>query len=137
MASDNNNNCFATLSSLKTPSGKYVLEHISSGDKNAASGSNVIPVATGNNKYATALKSKVSTEPTLKRRPALILGTKKLPPNIWATLASHPGPSSPRKTSKLSPQAKSYILPSKGLPRCHSPKQLKLVLPTGRINFLN
>ena len=105
MASSTSNNCFAALSGLKTPSGKFVLECISTGDKNAATGSNAIPVAT--------LKSKVSTEPTLRRRPALILGTKKLPPNVWATLASHPSPSSPRKTSKLLPQAKSYVLPSK------------------------
>ena len=113
MASSSSNNCFAALSGLKTPLGKYVLERVSSGDTNAATGSNAIPVAPGNNKYATALKSKVSTEPTLRRRPALILGPKKLPPNVWATSASHPGPSSPRKTSKLSPQAKSYVLPSK------------------------
>ena len=112
MASSSSNNCFAALSSLKTPSGKFVLEHVSSGDKNAATGSNAIPVAAGN-KYATALKSKVSTEPTLRRWPALILGTKKLPPNIWATSASHPGLSSPRKTPKLLPQAKSYVPPSK------------------------
>ena len=112
MASSSNNH-FATLSSLKTPSGKFILEHVSSGDKNAATGSNAIPVATGNNKYATALKSKVSTEPTLRRRPALILGTKKLPPNIRATLASRPGLSSPRKTSKPLPQVKSYVPPSK------------------------
>ena len=70
MASSSSNNHFATLSGLKTPSGKYVLEHVSSGDKNAATGSNAIPVAPGNNKYAAALKSKVSTEPTLRRRPA-------------------------------------------------------------------
>ena len=113
MASSSSNNCFAALSSLKMPSGKFVLESVSSGDKATATGSNAIPVAPGNNKYAAALKSKVSTEPTLRRRPALILGTKKLPPNVRATLASRPGPSSPRKTTKLSPQAKSYVPPSK------------------------
>ena len=93
MASSNNN-CFAALSGLKMPSGKYILERVSSGDKNAATGSNAIPVAAGNNKYANAPKS-------------------KLPPNVWATSASCPGPSSPWKTSKLSPQVKSYIPPSK------------------------
>ena len=136
MASSSNNNQFAILSGLKLPSGKYVLEHVSSGDKNAATGSNAISIAPGNNKYAAALKSKVSTEPTLRRRPALILGTKKLPPNIRATSASCPGPSSPRKTSKLSPQAKSYVLPSKGLSHRYSLKRLKPVLPTGGTNFL-
>ena len=70
MASSSSNNRFAALSGLKTPLGKYVLERVSSGDKNAATGSNTIPVAAGNNKYAAALKSKVSTEPTLRRRPA-------------------------------------------------------------------
>ena len=70
MASSSNNNCFAALSGLKMPLGKFVLEHVSSGDRNAATGSNAIPVAPGNNKYAAALKSKVSTEPTLRRRPA-------------------------------------------------------------------
>ena len=113
MASSSSNNCFTALSSLKMPLGKYILERVSSGDKNAATGSNAIPVAPGNNKYATALKSKVSTEPTLRRRPALILGTKKLLPNVQATSASRPGPSAPRPTSKLLPQAKSYIPPSK------------------------
>ena len=95
MASSSSNNHFATLSSLKMPLGKFVLERVSSGDKNTATGSNVIPVAMGNNKYTAALKS------------------KKLLPNVRATLASRPGPSSPRKTSKLSPQAKSYVPPSK------------------------
>ena len=113
MASSSSNDRFAALSTLKTPSGKFVLESVSLGDKAAATGSNAIPVAAGNNKYATALKSKVSAGPTLKRKPALILGSKKLPPNVQATLASCPGPSAPRQTSKLLPQAKSYILPSK------------------------
>ena len=113
MASSSNNTCFAALSSLKTPLGKFVLESVSLGDKTAATGSNVIAVASGNNKYATALKSKVSAGPTLQRKPALILGSKKLPPNIQATSASHPSPSAPRQTSKLLPQAKSYVLPSK------------------------
>ena len=113
-SSSSNNNCFAALSGLKMPLGNlFILECVSSGDKATATGSNAIPVASGNNKYANALKSKVSTEPTLRRRPALILGTKKLPPNVWATSASCPSLSSPRKTSKLSPQAKSYVLPSK------------------------
>ena len=113
MASSSSNNCFAALSGLKMPSGKFVLESVSIGDKNAATGSNAIPVATGNNKYATALKSKVSAGPTLKRKPALILGSKKLPPNVQATSASHPSPSAPRPTSKLSPQVKTYVPPSK------------------------
>ena len=95
------------------PLGKFVLESVSLGDKTAATGSNTIPVAPGNNKYAAALKSKVSAGPSLKRKPALILRSKKLLPNIQATSASHPGLSSPRQTSKLSPQVKSYILPSK------------------------
>ena len=94
MASSSNNH-FAALSGLKTPSGKFILECVSSGDKATATGSNAIPVAPGNNKYATTLKS------------------KKLPPNVRATSASHPGPLAPRLTSKLLPQVKSYILPSK------------------------
>ena len=94
MASFTSNNHFAALSGLKTPLGKFVLERVSSGDKATATGSNAIPVASGNNKYTAALKS-------------------KLLPNLWETSASHPGPSSPRKTSKLLPQAKSYIPPSK------------------------
>ena len=136
--SSSSNNRFAALSGLKMPSGKFVLERIFSEDKNAATGSNMIPVAAGNNKYAAALKSKVSTEPTLRRRPALILGQKKLLPNVWATSASHPSLSSPRKTSKLLPQVKSYILPSKraiALKRAIL-SRLKLVLPTGGTNSL-
>ena len=113
MASSSNNNCFAALSSLKTPLGKFVLECVSSGDKTAATGSNTIPVAPGNNKYAAAVHSKVSAGPILKRKPALILESKKLPPNVQATSASHPSPSAPRPTSKLSPQVKTYVPPSK------------------------
>ena len=113
MASSSSNNHFATFSGLKMPLGKFVLESISLGDKATATGSNAIPVATHNNKYAAALKSKVSAGPTLKRKPALILGSKKLPPNVQATSASCPSPSAPRQTSKLLPQVKSYILPSK------------------------
>ena len=126
MASSSSNNHFAALSGLKVPLGKFVLECVSSGDKNAATGSNTIPVAPGNNKYTAALKSKVSPEPTLRRRPALILGPKKLLPNVRATSASCPGPSSPRKTSKLSPQAKSYVLPSK---RATALKRATTLLP--------
>ena len=113
MASSSSNNCFAALSGLKMPLGKFILESISLGDKAAATGSNAILVASGNNKYAAALQSKVSAGPTFKRKPALILGSKKLPPNVQATSASHPSPSAPRQTSKLSPQAKSYVPPSK------------------------
>ena len=71
--------------------GKFVLESVSLQAKATATGSNAIPVAPGNNKYAAALKSKVSAGPTLKREPALILGSKKLLPNVQATSASHPG----------------------------------------------
>ena len=113
MASSSNNNCFAILSSIKMPSGKFILESVSLRDKAAATGSNAIPVAPGNNKYAATLQSKVSAGPTLKRKPALILGSKKLLPNVRATSASHPSPSAPRQTSKLLPQVKSYVLPSK------------------------
>ena len=95
MASSSSNNHFSTLSGIKTPSGKFILESVSLGDKAAATGSNAILVATGNNKYATALRS------------------KKLPPNVQATSTSHPSPSAPRLTSKLSPQVKSYVPPSK------------------------
>ena len=137
-------NCFAALSSLKMPSGKFVLESVSLQDKTTATGSNAIPVAPGNNKYATALKSKVSAGSTLKRKPALILGSKKLPPNVQATSAYCPSPSTPRQASKFSPQRQNLmfhpprgLLPSKGLRRCCSLKQLKLVLPTGGTNFLN
>ena len=143
MASFSSNNHFATLSSLKTPSGEFILERVSSGDKAAATGSNAIPVAPCNNKYLAALKSKVSTEPTLKRRPALILGSKKLPPNVWATLASRPGPSAPGRLLNFHSRWKltfcppRWQLPSKGLHHCHSLKQLKPVLPTGGTNSLN
>ena len=143
MASSSFNNHFTTLSGLKMPLGKFVLECISSGDKNAATGSNMIPVAAGNNKYAATLKSKVSTEPTLRRRPALILGSKKLLHNVWATSVSHPGPSAPRQISKLSPQAKSYVPPSKratALKRailCCSQKQLYTVQSQQGTNSLH
>ena len=93
MASSNNNH-FTTLSGLKMPLGKFILESVSLGDKTAATGSNAIPVAMCNNKYSAALQS-------------------KLLPNVRATSASRPGPSAPRQTSKLSPQVKSYIPPSK------------------------
>ena len=113
MASSSSNNRFTALSGLRTPLGKFVLESVSLGDKAAATSSNATPVAAGNNKYAAALKSKVSAGPTLKRKPALILGSKKLSPNVWATSASRPSLSAPRQISKLSPQVKSYVPPSK------------------------
>ena len=50
MASSSSNNHFAALTALTMPLGKFVLEHVSSGDNNAATGSNAIPVAPGNNK---------------------------------------------------------------------------------------
>ena len=112
MASSSSNNHFTTLSAFKMPSGKFVLESVASGDKQtlAATGSNAIPIAPGNKK---TLGSKVSTGLTIKKKPVLNTGLKKLPPNVWATSASRPGLSAPRPASKLSPQAKSYIPPSK------------------------
>ena len=122
MASSSNNR-FATLSGLMMPLGKFVLERVSSGDKNAATGSNAIPVAMGNNKYANALKS-------------------KLPPNVQATSASHPSPSSLRRHLNFHLRRNLMfcpprgLLPSKGQSRRCSLKQLKPVLPTGGTNFL-
>ena len=81
------NNCFTALSGLKTPLGKFVLASTgSSGEKEtlAATGSNAIPIQ-GNKKS---------------------FGKKPMPVN-WAQLA-RPGPSVPRLTPKLLPQAKSY-----------------------------
>ena len=86
------NNRFAALSGLKTPSGKFVLASAGpSGEKEAwaATGSNAIPIR-GNKKT---------------------FGKKPMPVN-WAQLA-RPGQSAPRPTSKLSPQAKSYVPLSK------------------------
>ena len=121
-SSSSSNNCFAALSSLNMPLGKFVLECISSGDKNAATGSNVILVAPGNNKYTAALKS------------------KKLPPNVQATSASHLPPGRHLNfclRQNLMFRPPKGLLPSKGLPCCCSLKWLKLVLPTGRTNSLN
>ena len=103
------NNCFAALSGLKTPSGKFVLASAgSSGEKEtpAATGSNAIPIR-GNKK---SFSKKVGTGPTLKRKPNME-SLKPMPVNR-AQLA-HPGPSAPRLAPKLSPQAKSSIVPSK------------------------
>ena len=107
MASSSSNNHFTALTTLTMPSGKFVLECVSSGDKNAATSSNAIPIAPGNKK---TLGSKVSTGPTFKNKLVLHTGSKKLPPNVRATLASQPGQSAPRQTSKLLPQVK--VLPS-------------------------
>ena len=134
MASSSSNNRFATLSCLNTPSGKFVLESIASGDKQtpAATGSNAIPIAPGNKK---TLGSKVGTGLTSKKKPVLNTGSKKLLPNVWATLASQPGLSTPRSTSKLLPQAKSYISPSKRAMSMPLPKVAESCLVPTRDQF--
>ena len=86
------NNRFATLSGLKTPSGKYILASASSsGEKEtpAATGSNAIPIR-GNKKS---------------------FGKKPMPVN--RAQSACPGPSVSRPAPKFSPQAKSYAPPSK------------------------
>ena len=101
------NNCFAALSALKMPSGKFILGSAgSSGDKEtpAATGSNAIPIH-GNKK---TFGKKVGTGPTLKRKPNMD-SLRPMPANR-AKLA-RPGPSAPRLASKLLPQAKSFIRP--------------------------
>ena len=90
-SSSTSNNRFAALSALKMHLGKFVLGSVTSGDKTtlAATGSNAIPIH-GNKKS---------------------FGKKPLPIN-QAQLAC-PGPSAPMPASKLLPQAKSFIPPSK------------------------
>ena len=85
------NNHFAALSTIKTPSGKTVLPRITSSGEEllAATGSNAIPIR-GNKKS---------------------FGKKPMPVN-QAQLA-RPGSSVPRPAPKLSPQVKSYVVPSK------------------------
>ena len=103
------NNCFAALSGLKTPSGKFVLASAGSSSEKetpAATGSNAIPIW-GNKK---SFGKKVGTGPTLKRKPNMDF-SKLMPVN--RAQSARPAPSVPRPMSKLSPQAKSYILPSK------------------------
>ena len=101
------NNRFAALATIKTPSGKIVLPHIASSSEElpAATGSNVIPIH-GNKK---SFGKKVSTGPTLKRKPNM--GSLKPMPVNRAQLA-HAGLSAPRPASKLLPQVKSFV-PSK------------------------
>ena len=104
-SSSTSNNHFTTL---KMPSGKFILRSVTSaGDKEtpAATGSNAIPIC-GNKK---SFGKKVSTGLTLKRKPNL--GSLK-PLPINRAQSAHSGPSAPRPASKLSPQAKSFILPS-------------------------
>ena len=91
-SSSASNNHFAALSRLKTPLGKFVLAPAgSSGEKEtpAAIGSNAIPIR-GNKKS---------------------FGKKPMPVN--RAQSARPGPSAPRLAPKLSPQAKSSIVPSK------------------------
>ena len=102
------NNCFAALSTLKMPSGKFVLKSTGpAGDKEtpAATGSNAIPIH-GNKK---SFGKKVGTGPTLKTKPNY--GSFKPMPVNWAQSA-HPGLLAPRPASKLSPQVKSFVRPS-------------------------
>ena len=102
------NNCFAALSTIKTPSGKTVLPRIASSSKElpAATGSNAIPIR-GNKK---SFSKKVSTGPTLKRKPNMD-SLKPMPVN--RAQSARPGPLAQRPAPKLSPQAKSYVVPSK------------------------
>ena len=85
------NNRFATLSTIKTPSGKIVLPHVASSGEElpAATGSNAIPIR-GNKKS---------------------FGKKLMPVN--RAQSAHPGPLASRPAPKLSPQVKSYVVPSK------------------------
>ena len=108
-SSSASNNRFAALSGLKMPSGKFVLPTVTpAGDKEtpAATGSNAIPIV-GNKK---SFGKKVGESPTSKRKPNT--GSLKLLP-VNRAQSARPGPSAPRPTSKLSPQAKSFVLPSK------------------------
>ena len=103
------NNCFAALSGLKTPSGKFVLASTGSSSEKellAATGSNVIPIH-GNKK---SFGKKVSTGLTLKRKPNM--GSIK-PMPVNRAQSARPGPSAPRPAPKLSPQAKSSVVPYK------------------------
>ena len=103
------NNRFAALSGLKTPSGKFILASAGpSGEKEtlAATGSNAIPIR-GNKK---SFGKKVGTGPTLKRKPNMD-SLKPMPVN--RAQSARPGPSAPRPAPKLSPQAKSPLVPSK------------------------
>ena len=108
-SSTTSNNCFAALSGLKKPSGKFILASTSSsGEKEtpAATGSNAIPIH-GNKK---SFGKKGGTGPTLKRKPNM--GSLK-PMPVNRAQSAHPGPSAPRPAPKLSPQAKSSVVPSK------------------------
>ena len=104
------NNRFTALSANRKPLGKFTLSPVASnGDKevSAATGSNAIPIH-GNKK---SFGKKVGTGPTLKRKPNMD-SLKPMPIN-WAQSA-RPGPSALRLASKLSPQTKSFVWPSKG-----------------------
>ena len=106
-SSATSNNCFATLSTLKMPLGKFVLGSVaSSGDKEtlAATGSNAIPIH-GNKK---SFSKKVGTGLTIKRKPNMG-SLKPLPVN--QAQSACPSLSAPRPASKLLPQAKSFIWP--------------------------
>ena len=108
-SSSASNNRFAALSGLKMPSGKFVLASTGSSSEKetpAATSSNAIPIW-GNIK---SFGKKVGTGPTLKRKPNM--GSLKLMP-VNRAQSAHPGPSAPRPAPKLSPQAKSNLVPSK------------------------
>ena len=86
------NNHFAALSGLKTPLGKFVLASTGSSSEKetpAATGSNAIPIR-GNKKS---------------------FGKKPMPVN--RAQSARPGLLAPRPAPKLSPQAKSSVVPSK------------------------
>ena len=107
-SSTTSNNHFAALSALKTPSGKFILGSAGSASEKetlAATGSNAIPIR-GNIK---SFCKKVSTGPTLKRKPNM--GSLK-PMPVNRAQSACPGPSAPRPASKLLPQAKSFVWPS-------------------------
>ena len=102
------NNCFATLSGLKTPSGKFVLASAGSSGKKetlAATGSNAIPIR-GNKK---SFGKKVGTSPTLKRKPNMD-SLKPMPIN--RAQSACPGSLAARPTNKKYYQAESLVWPS-------------------------
>ena len=127
------NNHFAALSRLKTPLGKFVLASAGSSSEketSAATGSNAIPIQ-GNKK---SFGKKVGTGLTLKRKPNMD-SLKPMPIN--RVQSACPSPSAPRSTSKLLPQVKSYVPPSKratALKRAIS-MPLPKVAPAGPSNW--
>ena len=107
-SSTTSNNRFTTLATVKMPSGKTVLPRVASSGEElpAATGSNAIPIR-GNKK---SFSKKVGTGPTQKIKPNM--GSLK-PMPVNRAQSARPGPLAQRPAPKLSPQAKSYVVPSK------------------------